>query len=73
MQDSHIDSSLNRTDLKPLVTVEDLAEQIKISPQTIRRWVREGKIPAIRLSFHDIRFFPDKIARWLRDREFRGR
>ena len=73
MQDRPIEDDFRRSDLKPLVTVEDLAEQIKISPQTIRRWVREGKIPAIRLSFHDIRFFPDKIARWLRDREFRGR
>ena len=32
------------------LTVDDVAEQIKVHPETIRRWLREGKLKGILMS-----------------------
>ena len=32
-----------------LLTVEEAAERLKVNPQTVRRWIRAGTIPARRL------------------------
>ena len=32
------------------LTVEDAAEQIQVHPETIRRWLREGKIEGVLIS-----------------------
>ena len=31
------------------LTVEEIARQLKVSPDTVRRWIREGRLPAIDL------------------------
>jgi excisionase family DNA binding protein len=33
-----------------LLTTEELAEELKVSTQTISNWAHEGKIPGIKLS-----------------------
>ena len=33
-----------------LMTTEELAEELRVSTQTISNWAHEGKIPGIRLS-----------------------
>jgi excisionase family DNA binding protein len=33
-----------------LITAEQLAERLKVSPYTVRLWSKEGKIPTIWLS-----------------------
>jgi len=35
---------------KPYYTVKDLAKRLGRSPYTIRRWIRDGKIEAIKLN-----------------------
>jgi len=35
---------------KPFYTVRELAQQLGRSPYTIRRWIREGKIHAVKLN-----------------------
>jgi excisionase family DNA binding protein len=32
-----------------LLTVVQVAERLQLHPETIRRWVREGKLPAVKL------------------------
>ena len=53
--------------LQGLLTVEDVAQRLQLAPYTIRKWVRLGRLPAVRLGEHRIRFMPDVIERWVRE------
>ena len=44
--------------------IEDVAELLKVSETTIRRWLRDGKIPAYRIN-HQYRFNRIEIENWL--------
>jgi len=38
-----------KTTLPPrLLTTEEVAEILRVCPRTLRRWVRDGKIPTVR-------------------------
>lgn len=52
----------------PLVTKADLARQLGVSEQTIRRWAKDGVIPAIRINRQVVRFDPIAVARALEAR-----
>ena len=39
-----------------LLTVDELAEHLRVRPSTIRLWAREGLIPAVRIGAKVIRF-----------------
>lgn len=39
-----------------LVTAEELAQRLEVKPCTIRKWSRQGKIPAVRISPKVVRF-----------------
>lgn len=39
-----------------LVTAEDLGRRLSVRASTIRRWAREGRIPAVRPTSRVIRF-----------------
>lgn len=32
-----------------MLTVSEVAHQLKVNPETVRRWAREGKVPAQRI------------------------
>jgi len=49
----------------PLLTVEDVAAYFKIKPQTIRDWVRTGRIPFVPVN-HEIRFRRSDIENGIR-------
>ena len=51
-----------------LLTVEDVALKLRLAPFTIRKWVRLGKLPAVRLGDRRIRFMSEAIDRWVRER-----
>ena len=36
--------------MKQLLTVPEVAEQLSVTEETIRRWLRDGKLEGIRLS-----------------------
>jgi PTS system nitrogen regulatory IIA component len=44
--------------------IEDVADLLKVSETTIRRWLRDGKIPAYRIN-HQYRFSRIEIENWL--------
>lgn len=47
-----------------LMTIEDLAEYLKVTRRTIYDWVKHDKIPALKL-VGQWRFKKDKIDAWL--------
>ena len=52
----------------PLLTARDVAERLGVSAETVLRWVRDGKLPAIKLPGGAIRVREDEIEAWLKER-----
>ncbi len=50
----------------PFQDVRTTAAQLGVHPQTVRRMVRSGRLPAYRLG-HELRFDPDEIREALRE------
>lgn len=42
--------------MERLATISDLALRFSVHPETVRQWVRQGKIPALRVGRGCIRF-----------------
>ncbi len=55
--------------MSELLTAEELAERLKVSPHTIRLWNRAEKIPAVWLSATVRRFDFDEVLLALRQRD----
>jgi excisionase family DNA binding protein len=53
-----------------IMTAEELAEYLKLDPQTIYRKFRRGEIPGVRIG-RAVRFKRDVIDGWLRAASFR--
>jgi excisionase family DNA binding protein len=53
-----------------VMTVEELAEYLKLDPQTIYRRFRRGQLPGVRIG-KAIRFKRDVIDSWLRVESYR--
>ena len=51
---------------KPLVSSSIVAERYGVSVQTVRRWVRESRIPYLRASRRVVRFRLDEVDRALK-------
>lgn len=47
-----------------LMTIDDLAEYLKVTRRTIYEWVKHNKIPAVKL-VGQWRFKKDKIDAWI--------
>jgi excisionase family DNA binding protein len=52
-----------------LLTVREVADLLSVSTETVLRWVRQGKLPAIRLPGGAIRIWESALERWLADRQ----
>jgi excisionase family DNA binding protein len=50
---------------RPLLTVDELAEFLSTTPQSIRHMIHRRQIPFIRLGERRVRFDPDQIAAWV--------
>jgi excisionase family DNA binding protein len=48
-----------------LLTTREVADRFGVNPETILRWTRSGRLPAIRLSVGAIRFRESEIEAWL--------
>ncbi|MBI4063506.1 MAG: helix-turn-helix domain-containing protein [Elusimicrobia bacterium] len=49
-----------------LLTVKEVAQILQFAPYTIRRWIRMGKLPAVRFSQKTIRVEAEFIDRLIR-------
>ena len=53
-------------DLPDLMAIREVAELLRISPLTIKRWGKKGKLPAIRINSRgDRRYRKDVVLRLL--------
>lgn len=61
-------SKNNRMDMKDLpdlLTVREVADLLRVSPLTIKRWGKRGKLPAIRINSRGDRRYKKESVLWL--------
>lgn len=51
--------------LPDLLTVKEVAEVLRVSPLTIKRWGKRGKLPAIRINSRGDRRYKKEAVLWL--------
>jgi excisionase family DNA binding protein len=56
---------LDLYDLPDLLTVREVAELLRVSPLTIKRWGKRGKLPAIRINSRGDRRYKKEQVLWL--------
>lgn len=57
--------SLKLDDLPDLLTVREVAEVLRVSPLTIKRWGKRGKLSAIRINSRGDRRYKKEAILWL--------
>lgn len=57
--------NLNLDNLPDLLTVREVAEVLRVSPLTIKRWGKRGKLPAIRINSRGDRRYRKEAIFWL--------
>ena len=65
--------SLRLEDLPDLLTVREVAEILRVSPLTIKRWGKRGKLPAIRINSRGDRRYRKEAVLWLLGMSSKGR
>ena len=50
--------------LPDLLTVKEVAEVLRVSPLTIKRWGKRGKLPAIRINSRGDRRYKKEAVLW---------
>ncbi|MEN8253270.1 MAG: helix-turn-helix domain-containing protein [Patescibacteria group bacterium] len=58
-------SKLNINSLPDLLTVREVADLLRVSPLTIKRWGKRGKLPAIRINSRGDRRYKKEAVLWL--------
>ena len=56
---------VNLENLPDLLTVREVAELLRVSPLTIKRWGKRGKLPAIRINSRGDRRYKKEAVLWL--------
>ena len=51
--------------LPDLLTVREVAELLRVSPLTLKRWGKRGKLPAIRINSRGDRRYKKEQVQWL--------
>lgn len=59
------EKKLNLDSLPDLLTVREVAEVLRVSPLTIKRWGKRGKLPAIRINSRGDRRYKKEAILWL--------
>ena len=61
-----VTTKVSLSDLPDLMTIREVADLLRISPLTIKRWGKKGKLPAIRINSRgDRRYKKEVILRLL--------
>lgn len=58
--------------LPDLLTVREVAEILRVSPLTIKRWGKRGKLPAIRINSRGDRRYKKEAVLWLLGIQHKG-
>lgn len=58
-------SKLDMNNLPDLLTVREVADLLRVSPLTIKRWGKRGKLPAIRINSRGDRRYKKEAVLWL--------
>ena len=58
-------SKVSIENLPDLLTVREVAEILRVSPLTIKRWGKRGKLPAIRINSRGDRRYKKEAVLWL--------
>ncbi len=56
---------INLDNLPDLLTVREVANLLRVSPLTIKRWGKRGKLPAIRINSRGDRRYKKEAVLWL--------
>ncbi|HOX96704.1 MAG TPA: MerR family transcriptional regulator [Candidatus Woesebacteria bacterium] len=56
---------LNLNDLPDLLTVSEVAEILRVSTLTLKRWGKRGKLPAIRINSRGDRRYKKEQVLWM--------
>lgn len=58
-------AKLDIGNLPDLLTVREVADLLRVSPLTIKRWGKRGKLPAIRINSRGDRRYKKEAVLWL--------
>jgi excisionase family DNA binding protein len=65
MADEDKKKRIRLEDLPDLLTVREVADILRVSPLTIKRWGKRGKLPAIRINSRGDRRYKKEAVLWL--------
>lgn len=63
--DQSIKKKIRLEDLPDLLTVREVSDLLRVSPLTIKRWGKRGKLPAIRINSRGDRRYKKEAVLWL--------
>ena len=55
-------SKVSLDDLPDLLTIREVAQLLRVSPLTIKRWGKKGKLPAIRINSRGDRRYKKEVV-----------
>jgi len=55
-------NKINLDDLPDLLTIKEVASILRVSPLTIKRWGKSGKLPAIRINSRGDRRYRKEVV-----------
>ncbi len=61
----NMSAKVSLEELPDLLTVKEVAEILRVSPLTIKRWGKRGKLPAIRINSRGDRRYKKEAVLWL--------
>lgn len=60
-----LNQTISIDNLPDLLTVREVAQILRVSPLTIKRWGKRGKLPAIRINSRGDRRYKKEAVLWL--------
>lgn len=65
MDEQNSKKKVKLENLPDLLTVREVADILRVSPLTIKRWGKRGKLPAIRINSRGDRRYKKEAVLWL--------